>query len=191
MRRRVLTLHERRGKQHPRQRIAPPQHIQYILKSGGIRRGHDADHARELRQRALAFGVEQAFGVQARFEPLELQEERPDPGGLHRIRVKLILPCVGVDLDAAMCAHAVAIGRDVLQARDAGFPHHALQLTLFIFEREIGMSARGVTLEVADFAFDPNILEARIEGKDIGDMLRHLLNAEALLFIQKCFPYRV
>ena len=64
-------LHGCRVDQHGRQREAAAQRDQHVAQRGARRRGDDADAPRQLRYRALARGVEQAFG---REPPLQLLE---------------------------------------------------------------------------------------------------------------------
>ena len=80
-----LALHPHRPDQHMA-RKAVGEAVQDVADDGAGRRGDDADHARQKRERALARLVEQALGGEPAAALLEQRHERADAGGLDRTR---------------------------------------------------------------------------------------------------------
>ena len=72
-------------------------------------RGDDADGAREGRQRPLARGIEEPFGLELALELLEGELERAEPLGLHQLDDELVLAARGVDVEAAEGQHLQAV----------------------------------------------------------------------------------
>ena len=62
---RFVSLHQGGGEDHFNQRIAAPQDVQYVPDDGTRRRGDHAQAAGERWQGPLAFGGEEALGLQA------------------------------------------------------------------------------------------------------------------------------
>ena len=62
------------------------QPVQDIADDRAGGRGHDADHARQIRQRPLAGGLEQPLGGELAPAFLQQRHERPDAGGLEAAR---------------------------------------------------------------------------------------------------------
>ena len=128
---------------------------QHVADGGAAGRGHDADLAREPRQRALAARVEEALGRQPLLELLEGQLQGAEATRLQQLDHQLVLAALRVDLDGAERHHVQAVGRLEADAPHAVAKEHRAQLRRLVLEREVRV-ARAVHLEVGDLALDPH-----------------------------------
>ena len=99
-----LALHPHRPDQHAG-REALVEAVQHVADHGAGRRGDDADHARQVRQRLLALLVEQAFGGELLLALLQQRHQRADAGRLQRIDDDLVGGLAGIGGDAARGDH--------------------------------------------------------------------------------------
>ncbi len=105
----ALALHARRPNHDVRVRIASSQHVDDVADRGAVEGRHDADLARQRRQRPLARGVEQPLGLQALLELIEGELERAESLRLQVLADQLVLALRLVDRDLST--------RDDAQAR--------------------------------------------------------------------------
>ncbi len=102
-------LHAHGRDEHAQVGEAAPDDVEHVAQGRARGRGHDADGARKGRQRALAGGVEQALGLELLLELLEGELERARALGLEQLDDELVLPAVGVDVEAAEGEHLEAV----------------------------------------------------------------------------------
>ena len=81
--------------------MAAGDDVEEVADDGAGGRGDDADGAGKGGQRALAGGVEEAFGVEALLELFEGELERAGADGFHGFGDELHLAALLVDADAA------------------------------------------------------------------------------------------
>ena len=115
-RRRPRALHERLGDEHSRRREAGLDGDDDVSLGGGVVPGHEADPARDARQRPLALGREQPFRRELLLQPLErgqvlaqaeaLDRERPQPQ--LALRLEQLRPPVDVHALAVRAGRAAA-----------------------------------------------------------------------------------
>src|ERR1039457_7672525 len=91
--------------------MATGDDVEKVADDGARGRGDDADGTGKCRQRALAFGVEEAFGFEALLELLEGELEGAGADGLHGFGDKLHLSALLVDADAAADQDVEAVFR--------------------------------------------------------------------------------
>ena len=96
---RAFALHARRADHEVRVRVAPPQHLDDVADRGAVERGDDADLARQRRQRPLARGVEQPFGLQPLLQLIEGELQRAEALRLQVLADELIFAFRLVDGD--------------------------------------------------------------------------------------------
>ena len=74
--------------QHIHGMMAALEHVQNVAKRRRLRRGYDADTRRQGRDRLLAFGRKQSFGLELGLQLLEGQLQRTGALGLDDIPLK-------------------------------------------------------------------------------------------------------
>src|SRR5579885_1529998 len=144
--------------------------VQDVLDDSAGGRCHDPDAGRVGRQPALARGFEQAFKSKLFLELLKRQLKRAISARLEGFDDQLIFAAAGVHVDAAAGQHRDAVlGLEAEVARSAA-ETHAFELRLFIFEREVVMSARRL-FAARKFAGDPEIGKLAIErpAQELGE----------------------
>jgi len=101
-----------------RVRIAPPEHREDVANRRAVERRDDADAARQHRQRTLALGREEAFGLELPAQLIERQLQRAEAARFQPLADELILALRVVDGDASAGddVHAV-LGREPQRAR--------------------------------------------------------------------------
>ena len=100
VRRRALALHARRADDEVRVGVAPAQHLDDVADRRAVERRDDADLARQRRQRPLARGVEQPFGLQPLLQLIERELQRAEPVRLEVLADQLIFALRLVDRHA-------------------------------------------------------------------------------------------
>ena len=83
--RRIVALHPGGADDDPGGRMPPRQDAQDVAKRRPVERRDDADAPRQHRQRPLARGVEQSFGLQLALQLLERRLQRAEPLRLERV----------------------------------------------------------------------------------------------------------
>ena len=124
---------------------------------GAARRGHDADLAREARQRrACGPRSNSPSAVQPRLELLEGELQGAEPLRLQQLDDQLVLAALRRRPRRRRSAmHVQAVARLEADAPRAVAEQHAAQLRALVLEREVGV-AGAVDLEVGDLALDPH-----------------------------------
>ncbi len=133
-----------------------------ILQHRALRRGDDAHHRRQQRDRALAFGVEQALGGQALLQELDPREQRAGAGIFHPLDDELVGGALAIGGDAAGGDHLDPVLGHEPEARDGALPDHAGDLGRLVLEAEIDV-AGGVALEFGDLAAHAHPAERALE----------------------------
>ena len=104
-----LALHAGREEQDVEAGVAAADNVKKVADDGAGGRGDDADGARKCRQRALARGVEKAFGFESLLELLEGELERAGANGLKGFGHELHLAALVVDADPAASEDVLAV----------------------------------------------------------------------------------
>ena len=134
-------------------------------RAGG--RSDNAHGVRKAGQRAFAFGVEEAFGLEAGLELFKGQLQRTRADRLHGFGHQLHLTALFINADPAADEHVQAIlDAKAQQHRLTAEEHHG-QLRISVLQREVDMAARRGT-EVGDFTLDPDVAVLQL------DQLAHL-----------------
>ncbi len=160
--------------------MAAGDDVQKVADDGAGGRGDDADGAGKGGQRALAVGVEEAFGLEARLELLEGQLQRAGADRLHGLGHQLHLAALLVDADPAANQHVQAVfGAEAEQHRLAAEENDG-KLGVGVLEGEVDV-AGGRGAEVGDFALDPDVAVLLLdEFADLGDQLADRPDAAGL-----------
>ena len=126
-------LHRRRIDQQIQARVATANNFDDVVKHRSAGGGDDADRTREGGQRALASGVEEAFGQQARLELFVRKLQSPCAARFQRLGDELKLAARLVDGDAAAHQNGQSVLRlEAQQLRLAAEEHHRkLRLAVF------------------------------------------------------------
>ena len=151
-----------------------------VAQHGARNRRHNADPAREERQRLLVRLVKKAFGGEPRFQLGECLRERPLSLGREAVDIELIDAVAFIDGDAAGRDDRLAIFRTEPQVLRTRTEHDALERRRCIFQREISVSRR-INLEIRKLAAHHEASESRFalqqsldEAVDLADaMNRH------------------
>ena len=131
--------------------------------------GDDADACGEGGQRALAGGVEEAFGEQAGLELLEGELQRAGAAGFEGFGDELELAAGFVDGDAAAGEDGEAVLRAEAEELGLAAEEHDGELGVAVLEGEVDV-AGGRGAAVGDFAFDPDVgVVAFDAAADAGD----------------------
>jgi len=141
---------------------AARQGAEHVVQRGGAARRHQADAARQRRQRALAGGVEQALGLQPRLQPQELLEQRALAGALHGFHHQLQVAARLVHRQAPAHLDRVTLARHELQQPGGAAEHGAAQLAGVVLEREITVPT-GSAREARHLAAHRHRVEARLQ----------------------------
>ena len=121
-------------------------------------RGDDADALGMGRQRALAFGGEEAFGGQALLEGLEGQAQGAVAGRLDAVEDQLVVAAAFEQRDLAAYLDRQAVAQGLPYPAGVLAEQRAAHLGLAILQREIQV-ARGRLGQVGDLALDPDLGE--------------------------------
>ena len=160
----AVTLDARRPDDDVRIRISAPQHVDDVADGGAVERRHDADLARQCRQRALAVPVEKALGRQALLELVEGQLQRAESLRLEMLADDLILAFRVVHADPAARYHAQPVARRKPQGAQGRPEHPAPDLRAGVFQREVHV-ARIPDAAVRQLAFDPDLDESILDER--------------------------
>ena len=120
------------------------------------RRGDHADDARQIRQRQLAVGVEQALGGERAFALLEQRHERADACRLEIVDDDLIFRFVGIGGDASLDHHFEPLLGLELEPLIRALPDHRLDRGLLVLQHEIAMAGGVLAPEAGDLAAQPH-----------------------------------
>ena len=151
---------------------APADDVEHVADGRAGGRGHDADHAGEGGQRALARLLEETLGLEPALELLEGVLERADPLGLEQLDDQLIFAARGIEIEAAEGEHFHAVLGLEAHAPAAATEEHRAELCRLVLQGEIRMSGAG-RAEIADLAFHPHRREGHFEllldpGRQLG-----------------------
>src|SRR5581483_569939 len=105
----VGALYARGADDQMRVRVAPAEHVDDVANRRAVKRGDDADLARQRRQRPLAVGIEEPFLLQPLLQLLEGDLQRADALRLEVLAFELIFASRLVDGDLAARDHVLAI----------------------------------------------------------------------------------
>ena len=152
---RLAALHRDREQFDVRERKTPRDHAEHVADRGATGRSHDANTAREARQRSLARRIEQAFRREPRLQKLELAPERAFAGFLEMLDDELKLAARFIQRDAPACDDVHAVGRLEAQPRAARLEHRAADECGRVLQRKVEMAGARAR-EVRDFAFEPD-----------------------------------
>ena len=136
--------------------MAAANDLDDVVEHGSAGGGDDADGAREGGQRALAGGVEEAFGEQARLELFEGELQGPRAARLQRLGDELELAARLVDGDAAAHQDGESILRAEAEELGLAAEEHDRKLRFAVLEREVDV-AGGRGAAVGDLALDPEV----------------------------------
>ena len=151
--------------------------VQHVVDGGAGGRGHDADHARERGQRALAGGIEEALRLEPALELLEGELERAHALGLEQLDHQLVLAPRGVDVEAAEGQHLHAVlGLEAHPPARGRGRARARSWAVVVLQREVRVPGAG-RAEVGDLALDPDRREPLLElcldpRRQLGDGIR-------------------
>ncbi len=155
-RRSFIALHRGRREQDLGQRVAPPQGVEHILQGRAGGRGDQADSAREGRDGALAFFIEEPFTFKSRLEPQEFLVEKALSGGAHGVDVELVGAVALVDPHRAVGFDGHAVLQGHLDFERGSAPDDAAQGGPRVFEGQVDMPGRRAG-EVGNFAQNPYV----------------------------------
>jgi hypothetical protein len=173
--RRPLALDARGTNDEMRVGVPPRQHLDDVANRRTVERGDDPDLPRQRRQRPLAGGVEQAFGVKPLLQLIERQLQRAEPLGLEVLADELILAFGLVHRQAPACHHAHAVARLEFQIAERRPENHAAHLRAGVFQGEVQMA--GVPdPTVRELALDPHL--GQLGFQQIADADRQLRDGE-------------
>ena len=151
--------------------VAAGDDVEEVADDGAGGRGDDADGAGKGGQRALAVGVEEAFGFEALLELLEGELERACADGLHGFGDELHLAALLVDADAAADQDVEAVFRAEAEKHGLAAEEDDGELGVGVLEGEVDVAGGGGAV-VGDFAFDPDVAVLLLdEFADLGDEL--------------------
>ena len=151
-----LALHAGSADEDVESGVAAAGDVEEVADDGPGGRGDDADGARECRQRALARGVEKAFGFESFLELLEGELERAGANGLKGFGHELHLAALVVDADPAASEDVLAVFRAKAQQRGLAAEEDDGKLGVGVLQREVNV-AGGRGAQVGDFALDPDV----------------------------------
>jgi len=115
-----------------------------------------------VRERLLTVKLEEAFLLEASFELLKGELERPHALGFDVIENKLVLTARFINADPAAAQHLYPVLKRELEKSKGGTEHDRPDLGLFVLEGKICMSGLG-NAEVRELAFDPYLVERPFE----------------------------
>ncbi len=151
--------------------MAAGDDVEEVANDGPGARGDDADGFWEGGERALAFGVEEAFGFEAFLELFEGELERSGADRLHGFGDELHLSALLIDADATANEDVEAVFRAEAEEQGLTAEEDNGELRVSVLEREINVAGRGGTV-VGDFAFNPDIAILLLDQlADLGDEL--------------------
>ncbi len=153
-----------------------------VVEDGAGGRGDDADAAGEGGQGALAALLEEAFLLQLLAQQLELGVTQADALGLDEVDDDLELAAGFVDGDAAVDDDLGALCQvidDAGRAEHGGAEQDAAQLSVFVFEGEVGV-AGGLSARAGDLAGDPDVAEDDIAFEELAEVAEGLGDGENL-----------
>jgi hypothetical protein len=159
-----LALHRRGVEDHGRHRRAPAQHREDVAERRRLTRGHDADRAREGRQRPLAVGIEQAIGRELRLELLERLVQRATARAAQLVDGELVGAARLVERHACAQLHPQAVLRAKVEELRARAIHHAIDRGRLVLQAEVPV-ARCRRLHVGELARDPEHLELVLQQR--------------------------
>ena len=151
-----LALHAGSADEDVEAGVAAAGDVEEVADDGAGGRGDDADGARECGQRALARGVEEAFGLEAFLELLKGELERAGANGLQGFGDELHLAALVVDADAAASEDVLAVFRAEAEQRGLAAEEDDGKLGVGVLQGEVNV-AGGRGAQVGDFALDPNV----------------------------------
>ena len=153
--------------------MAAADDVEEVADDGAGGRGDDADGAGKGGQRALAFGVEEAFGLEPLLELLEGELQRAGADGLHGFGDELHLAALLVDADAAADQDVQAVFRAEAQQHGLAAEEHDGKLRVGVLEGEVDV-AGGRGAEVGDLALDPDVAVLLLDQfADLADQFAH------------------
>ena len=163
LRRRALPLHgDRPDEDAAREAIG--EAVENVADDRADRRGDDADHLRQMRQRLFAGGVEEAFGGEPGAPFLQHLHDRADAGEFEPLDDDLIRRFARIGGEAAGGDDLHPLLRLHLQLGIGAAPDDGVDLRALVLQREIGV-ARGMDAAKArDLAAHPDIAEAVLDG---------------------------
>ena len=136
--------------------VAAAGDLEEVANDGAGGRGDDADGARKCGQRALAQGVEEAFGLEALLELLKGELERAGADRLQGFGDKLHLAALVVNADAAAGKDVLTVFKAEAEQRSLAAKEDGGKLGVGIFQGEVNM-AGGRRAQVGNLALDPNV----------------------------------
>ena len=136
--------------------MAAADDVEEVANDGAGGRGDDADGAGKRGQRALAVGVEEAFGLEALLQLLEGELQRAGADGLHGFGDELHLAALLVDADAAADQHVQAVFRAEAEKHGLAAEEDDGQLGVGVLEGEVDVAGGRGTV-VGDLALDPDV----------------------------------
>ena len=155
------TRHGRISSRRPAWRLVTTRHD--VADRRALERGHDADGARQQRQRTLARRGEQPFGLEPALQLLEGELERAEPARLEVLTDDLHLAARLVDLELAAGDDVLAVGGLEAEQPQVAAEHHRLDLRGVVLEREVEMP-RGGRPGVRDLALEPDLEELLLQA---------------------------
>ncbi|MPN59509.1 hypothetical protein SDC9_207230 [bioreactor metagenome] len=133
---------------------APVQRAQHVAQRRRLQAGDDGQAARVGRQRAFAFGGEEAFIFKLCLEPQEAFVEIALAGATQRFDSELELAARLVEGDQRAGLHLLPVLRAPAQELRPVAPDHATHLGIAVLEREIDVAGGGAG-QVGNFAAHP------------------------------------
>ena len=167
-RRRPRALHERLGDEQSRRREAGLDGDDDVSLGGGVVPGHEADPARDARQRPLALGREQPFRRQLLLEPLERGQVLAEAEALDRQRPQPQLALRLEQLRPPVHVHAFAVPQVEAQRVELPARHQPGddRPVARVLEREEDALPALLPAQLADLALDPDRRQPLQPGAD-------------------------
>jgi len=183
----TLPLDARRKQVHLGDRPAPGEDGSDITQSGAARRSDDADPQRIRGKRLLVRGVEQPFFVEARLQFLDgrlegTYAERLEDGGNELITASWL---IDGQLPERENVHSL-LDLDGSERRSPAAKANGTDLGVLVLEGEVQMAGGG-SLDLGDFASQPDIGELRLQHSSCGAVQ---LGDRVDVFFTHCASFR-
>ena len=146
-----LALHPHRPDQNVAgEAVGEP--VQNVADHGTRGRSDHADDARQIRERQLAMGIEQALGGERAFPLLEQRHEGADAGRLEIVDDDLVGRFVGIGGDPAFDYDLEPLLRLELEPLKGAPPDERVDDGVLVLELEVAVARAVLTVEVGDLA---------------------------------------
>ncbi len=156
---------------------SPLRYIQDVADDGARGRGDDPDPRGQVGDGFFVNGIEEALGLQLRFQLLEGDLQGTDAPGLGAVQDQLVFAAGPVHVHPRPADDVHPVLEVEFQRPGSGSEEHGPDLAFVVFEGEVEMT-RGGPAEVGDLAFDPELIEGGFQ--DVLDLPREFRDGQNL-----------